>query len=55
MSACARKKRYRSRKQAAGAACRIMNRPGKPPKLYTYKCEECGKWHLTKRPPEESR
>lgn len=54
-SACDRKRSYRSKKQAAGAACRIMSGPGNPPKLYTYRCQKCGKWHLTKMSPEATR
>jgi hypothetical protein len=55
MSCCARKIAYRSKKQAAGAACRVRGCAGNPPRLYTYRCQDCGKWHLTKMSREESR
>lgn len=47
---CDRKKRYATSVEAKKAAA-MASRRGDAPKIYVYKCEFCGGWHLTHRKP----
>jgi len=46
------KVKFDSHESAAIRAGEILNHPGNPtPALWTYRCEFCGKWHLTSSEP----
>lgn len=48
---CAKKQRYATKKDAALMTKRLVAspkyKPSKPSRLYVYKCQYCGGWHLT--------
>lgn len=46
------KVKFDSHEQAATRAGEILNHPGNStPALWTYVCDFCGKWHLTRSAP----
>ena len=47
---CARKRRYQTSVEARKAAEQASRRKDAP-KIYVYRCEYCGGWHLTHRKP----
>lgn len=52
--ACTRKRRYASEAEAKKAAERSSRRKDAP-KIFVYRCEYCGGWHLTHHRPSGGR
>jgi hypothetical protein len=52
--ACTRKRRYASEAEAKKAAERGSRRKDAP-KIFVYRCEYCGGWHLTHHRPRGGR
>ena len=52
--ACNRKRRYASEAEAKKAAERSSRRKDAP-KIFVYRCEYCGGWHLTHHRPRGGR
>lgn len=48
--ACIRKRRYETQAEAKRAAERASRRKDAP-KIFVYRCDYCGGWHLTHRKP----
>ena len=51
---CTRKRRYASEAEAKKAAERSSRRKDAP-KIFVYRCEYCGGWHLTHHRPRGGR
>ena len=49
---CERKRRFETKAEARKAAERASRRKDAP-KIYVYRCEICGGWHLTHRKPRK--
>lgn len=52
-SSCLRKKSYRTSEKAQKVANKVFAERGV--KLYCYWCKECGLFHLTSRPPRNTK